>query len=89
MNCATCWQTSRITWWNGSAKAQVRTGASATHHPGWAALIVGAFFLIAAGVLAMLGKKALEPDNLVPRRTARNLKRDLETVKEATHDTRG
>ncbi|OYU17549.1 MAG: hypothetical protein CFE34_15120 [Rhodobacteraceae bacterium PARR1] len=58
-------------------------------HPGWAALIVGGFFLIAAGVLAMLGKSALDPVNLTPTRTARNLRRDVETLKEATNDTRG
>ena len=74
---------------NVLAAAIVAGLAEAGLHPGWAALIVGAFFLIAAGILARLGKKALEPDSLVPRRTARNLKRDVETVKEATNDTRG
>lgn len=57
-------------------------------HPGWAALIVALLFLVAAGIMAKTGKAALEPSRLAPSRTARNLKRDVETVKEATHDTR-
>jgi hypothetical protein len=57
--------------------------------PGWAALIVGVLFLLAAALFAKMGKEALSPDNLAPKRTARNLKRDVETVKEATNDTRG
>ena len=57
-------------------------------HPGWAALIVALLFLVAAAVMAKSGKAALEPSRLAPTRTARNLKRDVETVKEATNDTR-
>ncbi len=53
-------------------------------HPGWAAFLTGIFFLVAAGILAMIGKKALDPENLMPTRTARNVRRDAETVKEAT-----
>lgn len=53
-------------------------------HPGWAALIVGLLFLVAAAIMANAGKAALEPSKLVPTRTARNLKRDVATVKEAT-----
>ena len=58
-------------------------------HPGWSAFIVGLLFLVAAGVLAMTGKKSLDPSILAPNRTARNVRRDAETIKEAaTHDTR-
>ena len=45
--------------------------------------------LVAAGVLAMTGKNSLDPSILAPNRTARNVRRDAETIKEAaTHDTR-
>lgn len=58
-------------------------------HPGWAAFIVGVLFLVAAGILAMIGKKSLDPTILAPNRTARNVRRDAATIKEAaTHDTR-
>lgn len=53
-------------------------------HPGWAAFATGIFFLVAAGVLGMIGKSALSAENLMPNRTARNVRRDAETVKEAT-----
>lgn len=53
-------------------------------HPGWAAFLTGVFFLVAAAILGLIGKKALDPENLMPTRTARNVKRDAETVKEAT-----
>lgn len=58
-------------------------------HPGWAAFIVGVLFLVAAAILVVTGKKSLDPSVLAPSRTARNLRRDAETIKEAaTHDTR-
>lgn len=58
-------------------------------HPGWAALATGIFFLIAAAILARVGLAALAPSNLMPTRIARNVRRDAETLKEATtHDTR-
>ena len=74
---------------NVLAAAIVAGLAEAGLHPGWAAMIVGAFFLIAAGVLVLIGKKSLDPGTIAPTRTARNLRRDVETVKEATNDTRG
>lgn len=58
-------------------------------HPGWAAFIVGALFLVAAAVLVFAGKKSLDPQVLAPNRTARNVRRDAATIKEATtHDPR-
>lgn len=58
-------------------------------HPGWAAFVTGIFFLIAAAIMARVGMAALAPSNLMPTRTARNVRRDAETLKEATtHDTR-
>lgn len=54
---------------------------------GWAALIVGVAFLALALAFWMAGAKALKPDTLTPDRTARNLRRDATTLKEAvTHD---
>ena len=58
-------------------------------HPGWSAFIVGILFLVAAGVLALTWKKALDPSILAPNRTARNVRRDAATIKEAaTNDSR-
>lgn len=58
-------------------------------HPGWAAFAVGIFFLVAAGILASTGKKVLDPSILAPNRTAKNVRRDAATIKEAaTHDAR-
>ena len=45
-------------------------------------------FLVAAAILAKSGLAALDPARLAPTRTARNVRRDVETVKEATNDTR-
>lgn len=54
---------------------------------GWAALIVGVAFLALAIAFWMAGAKALKPDALAPDRSARNLRRDATTIKEAvTHD---
>ena len=50
---------------------------------GWAALIVGVAFLGLALAFWMAGAKALKPDALTPDRTARNLRRDATTIKEA------
>ena len=56
--------------------------------PGWAGLIVAAGAAVLALVLIGLGRKALSPGNLMPRRTARNVRRDATTVKETlNHDT--
>ena len=53
-------------------------------HPGWAAFIVGVLFLVAARILVLTGKKSLDPSILAPNRTARNVRRDAATIKEAT-----
>jgi uncharacterized membrane protein YqjE len=50
---------------------------------GWSALIVGgALALIAIG-LAMKGRNGLNLSSIAPTRTARNVERDVKTVKEA------
>lgn len=56
--------------------------------PGWAALIVAAGLIFCAGLLALAGRRSLSSANLLPRRTAENIRRDALTLKEAmTHDT--
>lgn len=70
------------------AAAIVAGLAEAGMHPGWAALVVGILFLIAAAIMAKSGMAALDPARLAPTRTARNVRRDVETVKEATNDAR-
>ena len=52
--------------------------------PGWAALIVGVVLaLIGAGLLAK-GRSDLKPDNLMPSRSAHELREDTRLVKEQT-----
>jgi len=78
-----------ITGLNVLAAAIVAGLAEMGLKPGWAALVVGLLFLVAAAILASIGKKSLDPAILAPNRTARNMRRDAETIKEAaTNDTR-
>ncbi|SDX86070.1 phage holin family protein [Citreimonas salinaria] len=51
---------------------------------GWASLIVAVIFAIIAFILLSSAKKALKARSLAPTRTATNVQRDAETVKEAT-----
>jgi hypothetical protein len=54
---------------------------------GWAALIVGVALAALAAVMATAGARKLSPGALAPSRTADNLRRDAETIKEGTtHD---
>ena len=50
---------------------------------GWASLLVTVVFGLIAVMLIMRGKKALQARNLAPSKTAQNLRRDVESVKEA------
>lgn len=50
---------------------------------GWAALIVGVLFAVIALVMAMKGVNDLKASSLAPTRTAKNVRRDAEAVKEA------
>ncbi|MGR3496927.1 phage holin family protein [Citreimonas sp.] len=52
---------------------------------GVASLIVGGALLVLALIVALIGKSRLSASALSPSRTARNVERDVETVKEATH----
>jgi len=53
---------------------------------GWAALIVGVVFAIAAFVMLKKGMADLKLSSLAPSRTAKNVKRDAMAVKEAYND---
>jgi amino acid transporter len=55
---------------------------------GWSALIVGVVFAVIAFALASKGMNDLKISNLAPTRTARNVRRDAEAVKEAYNDKR-
>ncbi|MHA6346888.1 phage holin family protein [Roseivivax sp. CAU 1761] len=50
---------------------------------GWSALIVGIVFAVVAAILAKKGANDLKLKSLAPTRTAKNVRRDSETVKEA------
>lgn len=52
--------------------------------PGWAALIVGVAIAVIGALLLFKGKKDLEPANLTPDRTAQQLRKDTQLVKEQT-----
>ncbi|RKF12612.1 phage holin family protein [Roseovarius spongiae] len=53
---------------------------------GWAALIVGVVFAIIAYAMLHKGSSDLKLSSLAPSRTAKNVKRDAQTVKEVYDD---
>jgi hypothetical protein len=50
--------------------------------PWLAALIVAVVVFAIGGILLLIGKKRLDADNLVPRRTMRTLREDEEWIRE-------
>lgn len=50
---------------------------------GWAALIVGVLFAIIAAIMASKGANDLKGTSLAPTRTAENLRKDRDAVKES------
>ena len=50
---------------------------------GWAALIVGVIFAIIAAIMASKGANDLKASSLAPTRTAENLRKDKDAVKES------
>lgn len=50
--------------------------------PGWSALLVGVVFACIAGAMAAKGVKDLKLVSLAPTRTAKNVKRDAQAVRE-------
>ena len=53
---------------------------------GWSALIVGVIFAIVAYVMLKQGTNDLKLSSLAPTRTAKNVKRDAQAVKEVYDD---
>jgi hypothetical protein len=53
---------------------------------GWAALIVGVAYAVIAYLMLQKGKSDLKLSSLAPTRTAANVRRDAETVKESYND---
>lgn len=49
--------------------------------PAWAAVALAAALLLVAFGLVQTGLRALDPENLAPKRALRNLRRDAETLK--------
>jgi amino acid transporter len=77
-----------ITALNVLSAALVAAIANLGIDAGWAALIVGVVFAIIAFMLASKGMNDLKISNLAPTRTAKNVRRDAEAVKEAYNDKR-
>ena len=52
---------------------------------GWAALIIGVVFAAIGAAMAMKGRSDLRLSSIAPTRTAKNVRRDAETIKESTY----
>ncbi|SEM98575.1 Putative Holin-X, holin superfamily III [Loktanella fryxellensis] len=52
----------------------------------WATIIVGLVVLVIAGILGSVGIKRLKLSSIAPSRAARNLKADINMMKEAYND---
>lgn len=61
-------------------------GLSTVLRPWLAALIIGVLTLVIAGVLLLLGKRWLDAQKLVPRRSLNTLREDAAWIKERVHD---
>lgn len=70
---------------NVLASAAVAYVAASGLSLGLAALIVGGVLLMLAAGFALAGKSRLSPDALTPDRTAESVRKDIATLKEATH----
>lgn len=68
---------------NVLAAALVAAVANAGIAPGWAAVIVGGIFGLIAFAMMAKGTNDLKLTSLAPTRTAKNVKRDAETLKES------
>lgn len=68
---------------NVLAAAAVAWLAEAGLGPGWAALVVGVVLALVAVALMTKGRRDLTLSRLAPTRTARNMERDVDAVKEA------
>lgn len=75
-----------LTALNVLAAALVAALTEAGIPAGWSALLVGVVLAIIAYVMVKKGTDDLELSSLAPTRTARNVKRDAQAVKEALDD---
>lgn len=71
-----------ITALNLLSAALVDALIAAGLRPGWAAVLVGLGFAILAAAFAWKGSVAFRHSGLIPRRTVRNLAKDVETLRE-------
>jgi len=60
----------------------VAWGLATVMNPGWAFLIVGAIYAIAAAVLYMQGRERARDIRLVPEKTARSVKEDVQWARQ-------
>jgi FtsH-binding integral membrane protein len=74
-----------LTALNVLAAALVAWLATTDLSAGTAAIIVGGALLAVAVVLALVGRSRISADALTPDRTTRNLRADIETMRERTH----
>ncbi|MGJ8570772.1 MAG: phage holin family protein [Hoeflea sp.] len=75
-----------LTSLNVLAAALVAALAQAGMGGGWAALLVGVGFALVAFGLTYKGINDLKPASIAPSRAARNLRRDVNVVKESYND---
>ena len=75
-----------ITGLNVLAAAVVEFAIRLGLPPFWAAVVVGAGFLLVAGAIYFSAKSSLNRIDFVPIRTARSVKRDAAAIKEAYND---
>lgn len=52
---------------------------------GWSSLIVGVAYLVVGLILVLVARSKLNPSNLTPSRTVRNVERDAQLLKEKTY----
>lgn len=75
-----------LTTLNVLAAALVAALTEAGIDAGWSSLIVGVALGLFALALAMKGKNDLKASSLAPTRTAKNVKRDANAIKDAYND---
>ncbi|SOE08532.1 putative superfamily III holin-X [Hoeflea halophila] len=75
-----------LTSLNVLAAALVAALTDAGMASGWAALLVGVGFALIAFALTYKGLNDLKPASIAPTRAGRNLRRDVDAVKESYHD---
>ena len=70
---------------NVLAAALVNWVAASGLDAGWAALIVGGGIIVLALIFLLVGRSRIKPKGLMPERTARNVRSDVDVVRGKTH----